>query len=88
MSKLDGMTPIAMNLGVNMTLGGSNISFGLPERSLLNRSFLGMAIAAGMACAIVDPLDIEIRRTIAACDLLMGRDEYATQFLARSRGGW
>ena len=79
---------ICMNLGVNITLGGSNISFGLPERNLINRSFLAMAISAGLTCAIVDPFDVEIRKTIAACDLLTGRDEYAMQFLARSRGGW
>ena len=79
---------ICMNLGVNITLGGSNISFGLPERNLINRSFLAMAISAGLTCAIVDPFDIEIRKTIAACDLLMGWDEYAMGFLARSRGGW
>jgi len=83
---LEAISLIAMNLGVNITLGGSNISFGLPERGLINRSFLAMAMAAGLTCAIVDPLDVEIRKTIAACNLLMGRDEYAMQFLARSRG--
>lgn len=85
---LEAITLIRMNLGVNITLGGSNISFGLPERSLISRSFLAMAIAAGLTCAIVDPLDVEIRKTIATCDLLLGRDEYAMRFLARSRGGW
>ncbi len=85
---LEAIRLIRMNLGVNITLGGSNVSFGLPERSLINRSFLAMAIAAGLTCAIVDPLDIEIRKTIAACDLLMGKDEYAVRFLARSRSGW
>lgn len=85
---LEAIRLIRMKLGVNITLGGSNISFGLPERSLINRSFLPMAMAAGLTCAIVDPLDIEIRKTIAACDLLMGRDEYAIRFLERSRRGW
>jgi len=85
---LEAIRLIRMNLGVNITLGGSNISFGLPERSLINRSFLAMAIAAGLTCAIVDPLDVEILKTIAACDLLMGWDEYAMRFLARSRAGW
>jgi len=82
---LEAIGLIRMNLGVNITLGGSNISFGLPERSLINRSFLAMAIAAGLTCAIVDPLDVEIRKTIVVCDLLMGRDEYAMRFLERSR---
>ncbi len=79
---------IRMNLGVNITLGGSNISFGLPERSLINSTFLAMAVVAGLTCAILDPLAIEIRKTIAACDLLLGRDEYAMRFLERSRRGW
>lgn len=85
---LEAIRLIRMTLGVNITLGGSNISFGLPERSLINRSFLPMAIAAGLTSAILDPLDIEIRKTIAVCDLLMGKDEYAMQFLGRSRSGW
>jgi len=85
---LEAIRLIRMNLGVNIILGGSNISFGLPERSLINTSFLAMAISVGLTCAIVDPLDVEIRKTIAACDLLMGKDEYAVQFLARSRSGW
>ncbi len=79
---------ISEKLAVNTTMGGSNISFGLPERSLINRSFLPMVIAAGLTSAIVDPLDEEIRRAIAACDLLLGHDEFAEEFLQRFRGGW
>lgn len=85
---LEAVTLIRLNLGVNITLGGSNTSFGLPERSLIDRSFLAMAIAAGVTCAIVDPLDVEIRKTVAACDLLMGRDDYAMRFLQHARRGW
>ncbi len=85
---LEAIGLIRMNLGVNITLGGSNISFGLPDRGLINRSFLAMAMAAGLTCAIVDPLDVEVRKTIVACDLLMGRDEYAMRFLKHSRRGW
>jgi len=85
---LEAITLIHKDLGVNITLGGSNISFGLPERSLINMSFLAMAVAVGLTWAIVHPLDSEIRKTIAACDLLMGRDEYAMRFLDRSREGW
>jgi len=85
---LDAIHLIRMKLGVNITVGGGNISFGLPERSLIERSFLAMAIAAGLSCAFLDPLDVEIRKTIAACDLLMGRDEFAMQFLGHWREGW
>lgn len=58
MVTLEAIRLICITPGVNVTLGGSNISFGLPERSLVNRSFLAMAIAAGLTCAIVDPLDV------------------------------
>ena len=85
---LEATRLITSQLGANTTLGGSNVSFGLPERSLINRSFLPMAMAAGLTSAIVDPLDVEIRKTVAACDLLMGHDEYAMRFLQRSRAGW
>ena len=44
---LEAIRLIRMSLGVNITLGGSNISFGLPERSLINRSFLPMAMSGG-----------------------------------------
>lgn len=85
---LEAIRLIHTGLGVSITYGGSNVSFGLPERSLINGSFLAMAVALGLTCPIVDPLDVDIRRTIAACDLLMGRDEYATRFLQHSRSGW
>jgi 5-methyltetrahydrofolate--homocysteine methyltransferase len=88
MVTLEAIRQISANLGVNTTLGGSNISFGLPDRSVIGRSFLAMAIGAGLSSAIVDPLDIEIRKTVAACDLLMGQDEYAMRFLRQSRRGW
>jgi 5-methyltetrahydrofolate--homocysteine methyltransferase len=85
---LEAIGSIRANLGVNTTLGGSNMSFGLPERELINRSFLAMCVAAGLTSALLNPLDVEIRRTVAACNLLMGWDEYAMQFLQRSRSGW
>jgi 5-methyltetrahydrofolate--homocysteine methyltransferase len=85
---LEAIASIRANLGVNTTLGGSNISFGLPERGLINRCFVAMCIAAGLTSALLNPLDVEIRRTVAVCNLLMGRDEYAMHFLQRSRSGW
>ncbi len=85
---LEAIGSIRASLGVNTTLGGSNISFGLPERGLINRCFLAMCVLAGLSSALLNPLDVEIRRTVAACNLLMGRDEYAVDFLRRSRSGW
>jgi len=85
---LEAISLVRASLGVNITYGGSNVSFGLPDRNLINASFLAMAVALGVTCAIVDPLDVDIRKAVAACDLLMGRDEYAGRFLKRSRAGW
>jgi 5-methyltetrahydrofolate--homocysteine methyltransferase len=85
---LEAIASIRAELGVNTTVGGSNVSFGLPERELINRSFLAMCIAAGLTSALLNPLDVEIRRTVASSDLLTGRDEYAMGFLQRSRSGW
>ena len=62
-------------LGVNMTCGASNISFGLPGRPSLNAAFLAMIIGAGMACAITNPLEGEMMKSILAADALLGHDE-------------
>lgn len=66
---------IREELGCNTICGASNISFGMPNRPLLNATFVAMAIAAGMPCAITNPLEHEIRNSIYAADVLMGHDE-------------
>jgi len=58
--------------GMNMTVGTSNISFGLPDRGLLNSTFLAIVIASGVTCLIVDAA--KARPAILAADLVMGRD--------------
>lgn len=85
---LEAIGLIYTNLGTNMILGASNISFGLPERGLMNRAFLAMAMAKGVGCALANPLDTEMRKIIATCDLLRGHDEYAERFLEHFRKGW
>jgi len=85
---LEAIRTISASQGVNTILGGSNISFGLPDRGLINRSFLAMAMAAGLSSSILDPLDVEIFKTVSACDLLLGRDEYAMRFVQRYQNGW
>jgi len=62
-------------LGVNMTCGASNISFGLPGRPSLNGTFIAMAIAAGMTCAITNPMEEDIAKAILGADVMMGHDE-------------
>lgn len=68
-------------LGVNTCCGASNISFGLPDRPTLNGAFIAMAIAAGLPCAITNPLEPEIRKMILAADVFMGRDENCSAWL-------
>ncbi|MEZ4830733.1 MAG: dihydropteroate synthase [Caldilineaceae bacterium] len=72
-------------LGCNTVCGASNISFGMPSRDLLNATFVSMAIAAGMTCAITNPLEKEIRSAIYAADVLMGNDESAMRYLTAMR---
>lgn len=72
-------------LGVNTCCGASNISFGLPGRGHLNGAFLAMAMAAGMSCAITNPLEHEIKTMILAGDVMMGKDENCTNWLKFAR---
>jgi 5-methyltetrahydrofolate--homocysteine methyltransferase len=64
---------------VNINLGASNVSFGLPDRLTINQTFLAMAIRAGATCSITDP--IKLGSTIRSSDLLMGRDDFAMRFI-------
>jgi 5-methyltetrahydrofolate--homocysteine methyltransferase len=72
-------------LGVNTVCGASNISFGLPDRPTLNSTFLAMAIASGMNCAITNPLEADIRKTVLAANVLMGVDENCQAWLSAQR---
>ncbi len=72
-------------LGVNCCCGASNISFGLPGRPQLNGAFIAMAMAAGMSCAITNPLEAEIKTMILAGDVMLGHDENCTNWLKYSR---
>lgn len=65
--------------GVNINLGASNVSFGLPDRLTANQTFLSMAIAAGATCSITDPL--KLGQCIRASDLMLGRDDYAMRYI-------
>ena len=70
---------VKREFGVNVNLGASNISFGLPERDVVNTAFLGLAIGAGATCAITDPMKYSL--SIKAIDLLRGRDGYGMRYL-------
>ena len=73
---------IKENLGVKVTLGVSNVSFGLPERKLLNRVMLAAALAQGLDGAIMNPADSGMRETIAAWRLLNNIDKDAKDYIA------
>ncbi len=70
---------IRRELGVNINLGASNVSFGLPDRHTVNQAFLAMAIQAGATCSITDP--IKLGGTIRASDVLVGRDDFAMRYI-------
>jgi 5-methyltetrahydrofolate--homocysteine methyltransferase len=76
---------IAETFGVNIAMGASNVSHGLPNRAALNASFLSMAIGCGLSCPITNPLVRSIREAILASNLLMGHDEWAMNWISYCR---
>ena len=66
-------------LGVNINLGASNVSFGLPDRPTVNMAFLALAMGAGATCAITDPM--KMTSFIRAADLLLGWDDYGMRYI-------
>jgi 5-methyltetrahydrofolate--homocysteine methyltransferase len=80
---MEAIRKIKAELGVNMTLGASNVSFGLPDRGLLNNAFVAMAVAAGITCLITDAA--KVRPAIVATDLILGRDKHARRYIEAYR---
>jgi 5-methyltetrahydrofolate--homocysteine methyltransferase len=72
------------NLGVNMSLGASNVSFGLPDRHALNAAFLPMAMAAGLTSAIMSTARVCVEE-VRAADLLLGHDPWGARWIAAHR---
>jgi 5-methyltetrahydrofolate--homocysteine methyltransferase len=71
----------------HITCGLSNISFGMPLRSLINRTFVSMCIQMGLDSAIIDPNDRDLNGVIAAAEMLMGQDKYCQRFNRAFRAG-
>jgi 5-methyltetrahydrofolate--homocysteine methyltransferase len=82
---LETMRLIKEQLGANMTCGASNVSFGLPDRHILNAAFFSVAMHAGLTCGITNPLVPEVRKAVQASDLLLGHDEYAMRWISAFR---
>lgn len=76
---LNAIDLVRKELGVNQALGHSNVSFGLPDREVINRVALGMVIRAGVNAPIVNAA--EVKQSILAADLLLGRDQYAMNYI-------
>jgi 5-methyltetrahydrofolate--homocysteine methyltransferase len=79
MVTLETIRLIHDKLGLNITLGASNISFGLPDREALNSAFIVLAIMNGLTCPIAN--SEKITALVRATDLILGRDEYAVRFV-------
>jgi len=80
---VEAIRRIRAELGVNMTMGASNVSFGLPDRELLNNAFVVIVAAAGATCLIVDVA--KVRSIILAADLVLGRDKRARRYIEAYR---
>ena len=76
---------IHQKLGLNITMGASNISFGLPNRGIINAAFMTLSILNGLTCPIANPE--KITATVRAADLILARDAYAMRFVENFQSG-
>ncbi len=82
---LETIALLREEFGVNMTLGASNVSFGMPDRRSIGAAFLPMAISAGLTSAILDARSPQIVRSVKAADLLLDRDPWGASWIAAHR---
>jgi len=80
---LEAVQRVHDEFGVNQTLGASNVSYGLPDRDVINWAFLSLVIQAGVTCPVVHVS--KVRAAILATDLLLGRDDYAMRYIRAYR---
>ncbi len=79
--------PMIKDLGANTICGLSNVSFGLPDRKLINSTFLAMAVSAGLDAAILDPTDKLMSSNIRAAIAIVGKDDYCADYINAFRQG-
>jgi 5-methyltetrahydrofolate--homocysteine methyltransferase len=82
---LETIRLIREEFGLNMTLGASNVSFGMPNRAAIGSAFLPMAMKVGLASAIMDARSPEMVRAVKAADLLLDHDPWGAAWIARHR---
>jgi len=73
--------------GVNTICGLSNVSFGLPERRVINRNFLALCMSYGLSAVILDPTDKQLMTTLITVEMLLGRDEYCQNYIEAYQNG-
>jgi 5-methyltetrahydrofolate--homocysteine methyltransferase len=82
---METIEKVVGEFGINITMGASNISFGMPDRKYINATFIAMAIHSGLTCPITNPLEQEIAIAVLAADLSLGRDEYGMNWIQAYR---
>jgi len=82
---LETIAMIRDEFGVNMTLGASNVSFGMPDRHTISSAFLPIAMSHGLTSAIMDARTPQAVRSVKAADLVLGRDEWGASWIAGYR---
>jgi len=82
---IEAVSLIKREFGVKVSVGLSNVSLGMPARSLLNRTFLAMLLSAGLDAAILDPTDEGLVATLKAAEALLGKDRYCMDYLSYHR---
>ena len=85
MRTLETITLLRDEFGVNMTLGASNVSFGMPDRASIGAAFLPIAISCGLTSAIMDARSPQLVRSVKAADLLLDRDAWGAAWIAAHR---
>ncbi|MFO7773267.1 MAG: dihydropteroate synthase [Dehalococcoidia bacterium] len=78
---LEAVRRVKNELGVKTVAAVSNVSFGLPNRRLLNRTYLSMLLEAGLDAAIMNPTDTAMMETIYASRALLGIDKYCGEYI-------
>ena len=82
---LETIKLVVREFGVNITMGASNVSFGLPDRKYVNAAFIAMSIQAGLTCPITNPLVTEVNTAVLAADLSLGKDEFGMRWIKAYR---
>lgn len=80
-----GSIKMMADLNLKTIMGLSNISYGLPNRRLINRTFLSMSCASGLSGCIIDPLDMNMMSAVRASEAIIGNDEYAMRYITAFR---